>query len=92
MEAPGFWDDPDVSNQRMKELKNLKDNSQLVPEQKYRMIDYETIVQGDDVRSAGHVFDLILTAKSENKLYDLCQAKQSKRDTEGYFSHSDLDS
>lgn len=30
------------------ELKNLKDNSQLVPEQKYRMIDYETIVQGDD--------------------------------------------
>ena len=74
------------------ELKNLKDNSQLIPEQKYRMIDYETIIQGDDVRSAGHVFDLILTAKSENKLYDLCQAKQSKRDTEGYFSHSDLDS
>ena len=25
MEAPGFWDDPDVSNQKMKELKNLKD-------------------------------------------------------------------
>lgn len=74
------------------ELKNLKDNSQLVPEQKYRMIDYETIVQGDDVRSAGHVFDLILTAKSKNQLYDLCQAKQSERDTEGYFSHSDLDS
>ena len=25
MEAPGFWDDPDRSNQKMKELKNLKD-------------------------------------------------------------------
>ena len=25
MEAPGFWDDPDYSNQKMKELKNLKD-------------------------------------------------------------------
>ena len=25
MEAPGFWDDPEVSNQKMKELKNLKD-------------------------------------------------------------------
>ena len=25
MEAPGFWDDPDKSNQKMKELKNLKD-------------------------------------------------------------------
>ena len=25
MEAPGFWDDPDKSNQKMKELKNMKD-------------------------------------------------------------------
>ncbi|MCM1057549.1 MAG: peptide chain release factor 2 [Firmicutes bacterium] len=25
MEAPGFWDDPDRSNAKMKELKNLKD-------------------------------------------------------------------
>lgn len=25
MEAPGFWDNPAVSNQKMKELKNLKD-------------------------------------------------------------------
>ena len=24
MEAPGFWDDPDKSNAKMKELKNLK--------------------------------------------------------------------
>ncbi|MBQ4537738.1 MAG: peptide chain release factor 2 [Lachnospiraceae bacterium] len=25
MEAPGFWDNPDISNQKMKELKGLKD-------------------------------------------------------------------
>jgi len=25
MEAPGFWDEPDISNRKMKELKNLKD-------------------------------------------------------------------
>ena len=25
MEAPGFWDDPEKSNQKMKELKNMKD-------------------------------------------------------------------
>ena len=25
MEAPGFWDNPDYSNKKMKELKNLKD-------------------------------------------------------------------
>ena len=28
MEAPGFWDDPERSNQKMKELKNLKDTVQ----------------------------------------------------------------
>ena len=26
MEAPGFWDDPERSNQKMKDLKNLKDS------------------------------------------------------------------
>lgn len=30
MEAPGFWDDPDYSNKRMKELKNLKDTVSLI--------------------------------------------------------------
>ncbi len=30
MEAPGFWDDPDYSNKRMKELKNLKDTVALM--------------------------------------------------------------
>ena len=30
MEAPGFWDDPDYSNKRMKELKNLKDTVSLM--------------------------------------------------------------
>ena len=31
MEAPGFWDDPDYSNKRMKELKNLKAGRQENP-------------------------------------------------------------
>ena len=26
MEAPGFWDNPEISNQKMKELKNLQDS------------------------------------------------------------------
>ncbi len=30
MEAPGFWDDPDRSNQKMKELKNLKDTAERI--------------------------------------------------------------
>lgn len=30
MEAPGFWDDPDKSNAKMKELKNLKDTVEQI--------------------------------------------------------------
>ena len=30
MEAPGFWDDPEKSNAKMKELKNLKDTVELI--------------------------------------------------------------
>lgn len=30
MEAPGFWDDPDSSNRKMKELKNLKDTVETI--------------------------------------------------------------
>ena len=30
MEAPGFWDNPDYSNKRMKELKNLKDTVEQI--------------------------------------------------------------
>ena len=30
MEAPGFWDDPERSDKKMKELKNLKDTVSLV--------------------------------------------------------------
>ena len=29
LESPGFWDDPDSSNRKMKELKNLKDTRDL---------------------------------------------------------------
>ena len=30
MEAPGFWDDPERSNKKMKELKNLKDTVETI--------------------------------------------------------------
>jgi peptide chain release factor 2 len=30
MEAPGFWDDPEKSNAKMKELKNMKDTVELI--------------------------------------------------------------
>lgn len=41
MEAPGFWDNPEVSNTKMKELKNLKD---LVETMDHLRAQYEDIM------------------------------------------------
>ena len=74
------------------ELVNLRDNSKLIPGAKYRMIDYETIVSGSDIKSAMHPFDLILTALDEKTLSEECRAIQSARDVDGYYSDINLKS
>ena len=73
------------------ELVALRDNSQLVPGQKYRMTDYETMTSTAGTQSAGHPFDLILTAIGVNALDEKCSAIHSARDTEGYFANSKLE-
>jgi len=45
MEAPGFWDDPDASNKKMKELKNLKDTKELCEKLKTQYSDIETLIE-----------------------------------------------
>ena len=72
------------------ELVALRNNGQLIPGQMYRMIDYETIVSGSDIKSAMHPFDLILTALDEKTLSEECRAIQSARDTKGYFANCNL--
>ena len=74
------------------ELVSLADSGKLIPGQKYRMIDYETVIEGDGIRSAGHPFDLIVTASSETTLNKKCSAAHSIRDIDGYFLNSDLSS
>ena len=44
MEAPGFWDDPDSSNRKMKELKNLKDTAELCNKLETQYSDIETLM------------------------------------------------
>jgi hypothetical protein len=85
---------PDTScvNITYDELKSLRDNGQLVPGKQYRMIDYATYITGSNIQSAGHVFDLILTAISTDKLDPKCKAIHSDRDVDGYFNNSDLTS
>lgn len=45
MEAPGFWDDPDISNQKMKELKNLKDTVDTMNGLCSQYEDIETLIE-----------------------------------------------
>ena len=74
------------------ELVSLADSGKLIPGQKYRMIDYETAIEKDGIRSAGHPFDLIVTASSKTTLNKKCSAAHSIRDIDGYFLNSDLSS
>ncbi len=45
MEAPGFWDDPEKSNQKMKELKNMKDTVELCNKLSTQYDDILTLIE-----------------------------------------------
>ena len=45
MEAPGFWDNPDYSNKKMKELKNLKDTVDQINGMETQYEDIETLIE-----------------------------------------------
>jgi len=45
MEAPGFWDDPDSSNKKMKELKNLKDTVEICEKLSTQYEDILTLIE-----------------------------------------------
>ena len=45
MAAPGFWDDPDTSNQKMKELKTFKDSAGTIAGLESSYEDIETLIE-----------------------------------------------
>ena len=67
------------------QLKSKADNSQLVKGKNYRITDYNTVVNLTNVSSAGHAFDLVVTAISTNKLSHRASALLHDGDT--YFSN-----
>lgn len=71
------------------ELKNLRDNSQLVEGRYYRITDFVTTVAQEDAMSAGHAFDIIVLATSPNTLNE--NAKVVKHEGDTYFANSNLD-
>ena len=72
------------------ELVSLRDSNSLVKGMKYRITDYETMTSQGDTQSAGHPFDIIVTALDENTLDEKASAIWSARDTDGYFAKSNL--
>ena len=70
------------------ELVTLRNNGQLIPGQQYRIIDYITTTTQENTKSAGHQFDIIVTALDESTLSEEAQAIQNSND--GYFDDSNL--
>lgn len=72
------------------ELKQLRDNGQLVQGSLYRITDYMTTTVQKESRSAGHQFDVIVQALSKNSLSENAHAIRHRGDT--YFESCELKS
>ena len=70
------------------ELKELRDNSKLIPGYKYRIIDYYCGTTQEGTCSAGHIFDIIVEAIAANELNE--NARAIKHDGDTYFANSNL--
>ena len=75
-------------NTTWSELKGMRDNSRLIAGQQYRITDYTCTTTYVATKSAGHVFDIIVTADDESTLNEVARAV--KHDGDEYFANSDL--
>ena len=66
------------------DLVNLRDNSKLKPGHQYRIVDYMTITTQENTQSAGHQFDIIVTADSVNVLNEKARACKPEFSIERY--------
>jgi len=74
------------------ELKSLRDGKKLTPGMQYRITDYQCTTTQDDnnIQSANHPFDIIVTADDINKLNENARACLHKDDT--YFAVTKFES
>lgn len=68
------------------ELVELRDNGDLKAGMQYRITDYVTTTVQPDTKSAGHQFDVIVTADTENTLNE--KARACLHDGDTYFSEN----
>ena len=78
----------DILSIKYESLKTLRDNSQLIPGRQYRIIDYVTTTIQENTQSAGHQFDVIVTADDESTLNEVARVCLHEGDT--YFAENDL--
>lgn len=71
---------------KYEELVKLRDNKALVPGKQYRITDYVTTTAQADTQSAGHQFDVIVTADDESTLNEVARTCLHEGDT--YFSEA----
>ena len=74
------------------DLKTLRDNAKLVPGQQYRITNYTCTTSTAGTKSAGHKFDIIVTADSNNKLNEEARAINHYFDNleDDYFKNCNL--
>ena len=70
------------------ELKALRDSGQLIPGQQYRITDYNCTTTQANTKSAGHIFDIIVTADDESTLNE--EARAALHTGDEYFSGCNL--
>ena len=70
------------------ELKSLRDSSKLIPGRWYRITDYECTTSTNGTSSAGHQFDIVVLALSNNSLSEEARAIQHEGDP--YFANCNL--
>jgi len=74
------------------ELKDKRDEGELTPGQQYRITDYVTTTVQENTQSAGHQFDIIVTADAVDKLNENARAAHKKVEEGGellpWFEHS----
>ena len=71
-----------------KPLKDKRDTNSLIPGMQYRITEYTCTTTQVGTKSAGHVFDIIVTADDESTLNEVARAVKHEGDT--YFANSDL--
>lgn len=79
----------DIVELHYSEILELRDSHNLIPDTLYRIIDYQCKSSDPNTQCAGHQFDIIVLALSENTLSERARAIQNQNDS--YFVNSKLE-